>query len=97
MLLPEPIEFLWDSGNIDKNRLKHGISNEETEEAFLDEGKRIAKDILHSKKEKRYILLGQTKKQRILFIVFTIRNKKIRVISARIVNKKEVYLYEKTA
>jgi len=95
MLLSEPIEFIWDHGNIDKNHIKHGISNEETEEAFFDERKKIAKDIMHSGTEKRYILLGKTKKQKVLFIVFTVRNKKIRVISTRSINKKEIHLYEK--
>lgn len=40
-------------------------------------------DILHSGQEERYILLGKTKQQRLLFIVFTLRDAKIRVISAR--------------
>jgi len=46
--------------------------------------------------EERYILLGETKKRRPLYTVFTIRDKKIRIISSRDVNKKEVGLYEKT-
>ena len=90
------IEFVWDKGNIDKNWLKHQVTNRECEEVFFDENKRISKDVLHSKKEERYILLGKTKKDRLLFIVFTIRKKKIRIISARNTNRKEVRLYEKT-
>ena len=39
---------------------------------FFDENKVMAKDIPHSATENRYILLGQTKRKRILFIVFTI-------------------------
>lgn len=88
--------FQWDKGNIDKNLLKHGISDQECEEVFFDHNKRILKDILHSGKEDRYILLGQTKLGRLLFIVFTIRNNKIRIISARNLNKKEKHLYEKS-
>lgn len=89
------IGFQWDKGNIDKNLSKHGISDQECEEVFFDRNKRILKDILHSGKENRYILLGQTKSGRLLFIVFTIRNNKIRIISARKLNKKEKHLYEK--
>ncbi len=40
--------------------------------------------------------MGKTKQGRLLFVVYTIRNKKIRVISARDLNKKrEIDLYEK--
>ena len=47
------------------------------------------------KKKKRYIILGKTKENKILFTVFTIRNKGIRVISSRSINKRERKLYEK--
>lgn len=92
--IKEPYEFEWDKGNKDKNWLKHKVKNEECEEIFFDKKKKILKDVLHSGKEKRFIILGKTKKERLLFVVFTIRNKKVRVISARDVNKKEVILYE---
>ncbi len=88
-------EFIWDSGNKNKNWIKHKVTNEECEEAFFDDKKQTLKDIKHSQKENRYIILGKTKKGRLLFIVFTIRNKKTRVISARDLKKKEVKLYEK--
>ena len=87
--------FQWDKGNINKNLLKHGISDQECEEIFFDFNKKILKDTLHSGKEKRYIMVGKTKKQRLLFIVFTVRGNKIRIISARNLNKKEKHLYEK--
>lgn len=37
----------------------------------------------NSRREDRYYVLGKTDNERLLFIVFTIRNNKIRVISAR--------------
>lgn len=89
----EPIEFEWDKGNVDKNLIKHRVKNEECEEVFFDLNKRVLRDPLHSVKEKRHILIGKTKKKRILFIVFTTRKKKVRVISARDLNKKELHLY----
>ncbi|MHB8280446.1 MAG: BrnT family toxin [Candidatus Humimicrobiaceae bacterium] len=52
----------------------------------------------HSQEEDRYYVLGKTDAGRFLFIVFTIRKSNIRIISARVMNKKErqVYLnYEK--
>lgn len=89
--------FEWDKDNIDKNWKKHRVRSEETEEIFFDENKKIFRDVLHSGKESRYILIGKTKSDRLLFIVFTIRKNQIRVISARDLNKKEVHLYEKKA
>lgn len=92
----EDAEFEWDEGNTDKNK-KHGVDNTEAEEAFFDKKLKIFPDTTHSLLENRFILLGKTKKQRLLFIVFTKRKNKIRIVSARDINKKEVFLYEKKA
>ena len=94
IIFHEPLEFDWNRGNKDKNLHKHCASNQESEEAFFDPHKKILKDILHSGKESRYVLLGQTKEKRALFIVFTLRKHKVRVISARDLNRKERKLYE---
>jgi len=91
----EPLEFQWDKGNIGKN-LKHKIEDKEAEESFFDKKRKIYKDKLHStEKEERFILLGKTKKKRLLYTVFTMRVKKVRIISSRNINKKEVVMYEK--
>ncbi len=86
-------EFEWDKGNIGKNT-KHKVSDTESEEIFFDKRKYIFKDSVHSQKEKRFRVLGKTKTGRLMFVVFTKRSKKIRIISARDVNRKEVFLYE---
>lgn len=93
-ILPQSLKFEWDKGNKDKNFIKHQVSNQETEEVFFDVNKRTLGNAVYSENEKRYIILGKTKQQRLLFIVFTIRGKKIRVISARDLNRKERKLYE---
>lgn len=95
-VVKDVLEFEWDQGNNEKNK-KHNVEDKETEEVFLDEGKVIFKDKLHSKIEDRFIVVGKTKKGRLLYICFTKRKKKIRIISARDINKKEVTLYEETA
>jgi len=93
--LPEPLTFAWDDGNQGKNALKHQVSNAEAEEAFFDPDKRSYPDPGHSHSEIRRILVGKTGRGRILLIVYTIRQDRIRVISARDLNKKrEVDLYE---
>jgi uncharacterized DUF497 family protein len=90
----EIIGFEWDSGNDLKNVAKHKVSKDECEETFFDPNRKVWGDLLHSKKEKRYILLGCTKQRRLLYVAFTLRGPKIRVISARDINKKEIKLYE---
>ena len=80
--------FQWDKGNIDKSYQKHGITPNETEESFLDEKAIILKDVKHSKREKRYSLIGKTIDGKTLFVVFAFRNRKIRIISGRKANKK---------
>lgn len=90
------LQFEWDDGNSDKPK-KHGLTLEETEEAFFDENKIIFTDWKHSKTEKRITLLGKTKTGKLLNITYTVRDSKIRVITARPINKKEVKLYEEAA
>ena len=94
-ILPEPIVFEWDKGNSGKNLIKHEVRDKEAEEVFNNKPL-ISKDIQHSKKELRFQALGRTDKGRLIFLSFTIRKDKIRVISARNMNKKEVLKYEKT-
>lgn len=96
-ILKGVIGFEWDKGNSGKNLKKHGVTDAECEEVFFDTRKRILRDILHSDHEERYILLGRTKNERLLFVVFAMRGDKIRVISARELNKKEKRLYEEKA
>ena len=94
ILVEQPIKFEWDQGNKDKNAVKHSVSNNECEEVFFDPNKKILADVLHSDDEARYLLLGKTKTGRVLFVVFTLRGKKIRIISARDTKNKERRLYE---
>jgi uncharacterized DUF497 family protein len=95
--LLQPLEFDWDEANKRKIWLKHKVSVEECEEAFATEQIFSQPDELHSHKENRYILISKTQKLRFLFIIFTIRKSKVRVISARDMHRKEVDFYEKEA
>lgn len=88
--------FEWDKGNVDKSFRKHGVSRNQSEEIFLDKDLKILKDIKHSEKEERYIVIGKTFQKVVLFAVFTQRANKVRIISARKANKKEKRYYEKT-
>lgn len=88
------IAFEWDQGNFDKSYQKHGVIPSETEEVFLDEDILISEDIEHSQQEDRFEVIGKTLEGIILFLVFTVRGDRIRIISARKVNKKERRQYE---
>ena len=91
--LPKPVEFEWDEWNVRKNQLKHRVTSDEMEQIFSDPRKIIFSDMFHSATEDRYIIIGKTIKGRVLYAVFTLRNKFVRVISARSLNRKERYLY----
>ena len=94
-ILPQPIAFQWDKGNLHKNITKHDVSWQEAEEVFSNKPLVLAHDPEHSnQKEQRLFVLGQTKAKRQLFIAFTIRGNKIRVISARDMTRAEEDAYE---
>ena len=91
----EDIEgFQWDKGNIEKNWLKHKVLNSECEQVFFNEPLIVADAVKHSQKEQRWFVLGCTELDRKLFIIFTIRYKLIRVISASEMTKKERKTYD---
>jgi hypothetical protein len=92
-ILEQCTGFEWDEGNQNKNWVKHTVSNSECEQVFFNLPHIVRYDAKHSKKEARYFLLGQTDALRLLFVVFTIRTDRIRIISARDMNKKEKVIY----
>ena len=85
--------FEWDEGNSNKNWHLHGVTDGECEDVFFNLPLIIASDKTHSEIEKRFFALGQTDANRRLFIAFTVRNKQIRVISARDMTRSEMRKY----
>lgn len=92
-ILPIVKRFEWDEWNINKNWQKHKVTYLECEEMFFNEPMVVQQDESHSGAEPRFYALGKTNRHRLLTIVFTIRKDKIRVISARDMNKKEKRFY----
>ena len=43
------------------------MSNQECEEVFFDDNKKLLKDLLHSYKETRYIIIGATKQTKVIY------------------------------
>jgi len=93
-LLTKCIGFEWDKHNIDKIWQKHHVSAPECEQIFFNLPLVTADDVKHSEKENRFYALGHTDTDRLLFMVFTIRKSKVRVISARDMNRKEREVYQ---
>ncbi|HUK58981.1 MAG TPA: BrnT family toxin [Stellaceae bacterium] len=89
--------FDWDAGNALKSEAKHGVTQSEAEQVFLAERVLIIADERHSASASRYHALGQTEDARWLHISFTMRGNRVRVISARDMNRKERTLYEDQA
>lgn len=85
--------FDWDDANRDKNWRKHRVAWWECEEIFFNQPLYIFPDPRHSLMEERYYALGKTNSSRMLFVVFTRRKSKIRIISARDMHKKERKVY----
>jgi uncharacterized protein len=82
--------FDWEEGNSRKSTDKHGVSQAEAEQVFLNEPLFVLSDTRHSQQEPRFHALGHTDMGRPLHITFTLRgeNKLIRVISARTMHRK---------
>ena len=92
-LIPNPLEFDWDEGNLNKNLKEHSVSIQEAEQTFFNRSLLLS-DILLFTSEKRYKALGRSNSDRKLLAIFTVRNKKVRVISVRDMSRKERNEYE---
>lgn len=85
------MEFVWDPKKEKANVQKHGVSFSEAASVFYDPLAKITSDPDHSGSEERYILIGQSNRSRLLFVVhaYRVSNEKIRIISARKATKRE--------
>lgn len=88
--------FEWDAGNARKNE-KHGVTQQEAEQVFLNQPLLALEDPKHSGAEDRFHALGKTDEGRGLHISFTVRGNLIRVVSARPMHRKERAIYAETA
>ena len=78
---------------------KHGVLQSDAARIFFNTPLLIVEDMKYSKDEPRFHALGRTTPGRLLHVTFTTRaaGTKIRVISARDMNRKEKALYEETS
>lgn len=88
------LQFEWNSQKARSNFKKHGVDFEEAKTVFIDPLAYIFNDEWHSFGEQREIIIGHDRKNRLLLVCFTEKNKLIRIISARLTTKKERQDYE---
>lgn len=86
------LSFEWDEQKNLANKEKHKISFETARYVFLDPAAhRVFDRLAHG--EERWHIIGDILGIMVVVIVYTERNKNIRIISARKANKKERVLY----
>lgn len=90
------MEFEWDSEKSDACFAQRRFDFAYVLHAFLDTNRLIHKDTRWDYGETRYQLLGAID-GRVFFVVYTLRGKIIRLISARKANQREVHDYENNA
>jgi len=88
--------FDWDAVNERKSFDKHGVSMGEAEQVFFNRPILLLEDAAHSAGEQRFHALGVSDQKRMIHITFTLRfeGRKIRVISARDMHRKERRIYD---
>ncbi len=89
------VGFDWDEGNTHKNEDKYSLKWTAIEEVFFNELLLVVEDFKHSLNECRCVALGKNDFDDLVTVILTIRENKIRVISARLMSKKERIIYER--
>ncbi len=91
------MEFEWDESKAAANLKKHGVSFEEAKTVFDHVLAVIFDDEAHSVGERREIIIGHSRNNRLLLISFAERSNTIRIISARLATRREREDYEQNA
>lgn len=85
------LKFEWDEEKAERNFKKHGVLFETAVKVFSDENRIEIYDEAHSIDEERYITIGLAGE--VLFVVYTERHPRIRLISARLATARERKVY----
>ena len=88
------MEFEWDPKKSAANERKHDVTFQEASTVFGDSLAMTFADPDHSNNEQRYLTFGLSKHNRLLVVSHTDRGEKTRIISARIMDRKERRIYE---
>ena len=88
------LSFEFDPAKAAGNLKKQGVSFDEAATVFDDPLSSTLPDDQHSEDEDRFITVGMSAQQRLLFVVYTERDSRIRLIGARLVTAAEREQYE---
>jgi uncharacterized DUF497 family protein len=88
------LQFERDAEKAASNWKKHVVSFEEASTILSDPLEATVHDPDHSDQEDRYVSIGMSAGRRILVVSYTERDDHIRIISARVANKRERKQYE---
>jgi uncharacterized protein len=77
------VEFEWDASKVALNLSKHGVSFTEAMTVFGDPLETLIPDPVRSAAELRFVSIGLSRADRVLVVVYTERDQRIRIISAR--------------
>ena len=88
--------FDWDPRKALTNEQKHGVSFDEAVTAFYDDFLRSVHDAEHSTVEDRFMIVGYSRRGRLVTVWFTYRDAVIRLIGARLATAAERRRYEET-
>jgi len=82
------MEFEWDENKNKSNLEKHGIDFNDAKEVFKDENSKLSQDLRKDYGEIRWRIIGKIYGS-IISVIYTMRNKAVRIISARKASRKE--------
>ena len=88
------MSFEWDEGKAKSNIAKHDVSFDEATSVFDDPLFLTFADPEHSIQERRFVIMGESARGRLLVVSYTERAGSTRLISARQVTRKERKAYE---
>ena len=86
--------FSWDPTKASGNWKKHEVTFDEAVSAFGDPLSATIIDPYHSLLESRFVLIGRSFIGRLLVVAHVERGDNIRIISARLANRRERISYE---
>jgi uncharacterized DUF497 family protein len=88
------VKFEWDPKKADRNKQEHGVTFHEGATVFGDPLAITFADPDHSEDEERYITFGLSTRKRLLVVSHADRGNKTRIISVRLMTRKERKIYE---
>lgn len=89
--------YEWDPAKAARNRRKHGVSFDEASSVFRDPFAITFDDPDHSLDERRFITIGVSSRQRLLFVAHVDhRVARVRLISARRATPSEANAYQES-